>query len=689
MTRDSAARASHAAARLAFLLLFCGALAALPAAADDQPHAHEHEHGEEHDDAERIVVTATPLAHERDQLALPVDQLDREQIIENLGSTIGETLRNTPGVTSTGFSAGASRPVIRGQDAFRTEVLESGLSTQDASRLSPDHGVPVNPLAAQYIEVVRGPGILRYGGGASAGVVNAITNRVPQQRNDAPLTGELVGIYGENADERKLSALAGGDLPTDDYGDFVWHFDTLLSQSDDYDTGSGGKQPGTDTDAFSATGGASWFFDAGRVGVAYTRFENEYGIPEEDEPVTIDMKTDRVRVEGDWNVDGDVVRQITFRGVYSDYTHDEKVDGDVGQTYDNEEVEGRAELLHGELFGFVGAAGLHGRYQDLKTSGEASEFLDPSETETIAFYLFEERKLTEHVDLELGFRAEGVWVDGRDINGRSRDESFAPISGSAAIVAHPFDGWSFGVTGLVGQRAPSQVELFASGPHEATATFEIGDPGLDKETSYTGEIRISGRQGRFRIETAAFATRYRDYIFGRLTGVTVDEDGDPAGDELDVLVYEDRNALFYGGEAVVGIDLFELCAGMVSTEWDFDFVRARFTNGDGNKNVPRITPIRWGGRLLYEHERVSVNFGFRRTESQQHGAENEFETSKFTLLELGARVRLPFYEDVVPLELGMQARNLLDEEVRNAVSFNKDEVELAGRSFLFSVHARF
>lgn len=662
-------------------------LAATVVGATDEPHAHDHAHGEEHEEIERIVVTLSPLAHEVEELAVPVDQLDREKVIEQLGATIGDTLRNVPGVTNSGFSGGVGRPVIRGQDAFRTEVLEGGLSTQDASRLSPDHAVPVNPLAAQHIEVVRGPGVLRYGGGSSAGVVNAITNRVPKDRQGDSLTGEVMGIYGDNADQRDLFALLDGGYYTDEHGDFAWHFDTLVRKSDDYQTGSRGKQEGTSTEAFSVSGGASWFFDKGRVGVAYSRFENVYGIPE-DEPVTIDMKTDRVRVETDIFEPIEGIRKLTFRGVYSDYTHDEVAEGVIGQTFNNHEFEGRLEALHDDFFGFVGAAGLHGKFQDLKAGGEAEAFLAPSDTSSIAFYIFEERPLSQHVDLELGFRTEGVWVDGTPRAGRKREKQFAPLSGSAALVYHTTQGWTLGLTGLVGQRAPSQVELFARGPHEATGTFEIGDADFDEETSYTGELRIAGNVDRVLIETTGFVTRYNDFIFGQLTGRTVDDDGDPAGTELDELSYKNRNVLFYGAEVQVSSELFRLGEGAFSTEWQFDYVRARFTGG-GNRNVPRITPIRWGGRLNYERERVKAHVGFLRTESQRHGSADEFETGSFTMLELGARYQLPAYGAMLPLELGMTARNLLDQNARNAVSFNKEGVLSPGRSFLFSVNARF
>ncbi len=675
-----------------FLICLLIALCLSPqnAPAADEPHAHEHEHGDNHEPFEEIVVTATPMAHKEEELASSIEQLNRGDIVEQLGATLGETLRQVPGVTNSGFSAGASRPVIRGQDAFRTEVLESGLATHDASRLSPDHAIPVNPLTAQHVEIVRGPGTVRYGGGASAGVVNAITDRIPARPIDVPLKGEVIGIFGQNAEERDLATVLSGGIQTTEYGEFAWHFDGLLRESDVYNTGSRGDQPGTNTDSFGVSGGASWFGEKGQVGASYSRFESRYGIPEGDEDILIDMKTDRLRLEASLEEPTKGLREITFRGVYSDYTHDEIAEGEVGQTFDNREVDTRVEALHDPIFGFLGSVGLHGKFQDLEAGGEAEEFLAPSETGSIALYVFEEQHLTDHVDLQLGFRAEGVWVEGtpRGVDNK-QTEKFAPLSGSAAIVFHPTEEWSLGLTGSAGQRAPSQVELFARGPHEATGTFEVGDEDFDEETSFTGELRLSGWLDRVHIETAAFVTRYEGFIFGEITGRTVDEDGDPAGDELDELFYDARDALFWGGEVEIQSDLVEIFDGMVGTEWQFDYVRARFRGQPGNKNVPRITPIRWGGRLTYEHDRVSGSFGFLRTEKQRNGAPNEFETGSFTMLELAARYRIPTLEDVVPIEVGMVARNLLDQNARNAVSFSKEEVLSPGRSFLFSVHARF
>lgn len=661
--------------------------------ADD--HAHEHRH-EEHTPTETIVVTGTPLVHDRDELAIPVERIDREELILNLGSTLGETLSQVPGVATTGFAGGASRPVIRGQDAYRTEVLEDGLRTQDVSRESPDHAVPVNPLAAQRVEIVRGPATLRYGGGASAGVVNVITHRIPDRLPDEAISGEIFGGIGLVANERDLAARLDGA-----HGALAWHADGMLRTANNYSIPNDSNphtQAGTSVDSWMGSLGGAWIGDVGRLGFSYVRAASEYGIPEESAPVEIDQHTDRFRFEGDLESPAQGIRSLRVRGVYSDYEHDEKVDGDVGQTYRNEEFEGRLEMLHEPVAGFTGALGLQGGHRDFRGEGEAAEFLAPAETTTVAVYVFEERTLMSELDAEFGFRVEHTNVDGRDITDRRRDKDFVPVSGSLGLVGTPFDWLTIGLTGTVSQRAPAQVELLARGAHEATATFEIGDPELDMETAYAGDLRIALENARGRLELSSFVTRYDDFIFAALTGNEVDEDGNPAApgdDALDELIYRNRDAVFYGTEISGSLDLVELPFfggdhAMLGIDGRFDFVRARFAS-DANttsRDVPRITPIRWGSSLFLENEAFEGRVGFVRTEPQSRNGEFETPTKSYTYLNASLAYRVEPKEGV-PIELTVVARNLLDVRGRNAVAFNKDEVLLPGRAIRFGLRTRF
>ena len=56
-------------------------------------------------------------------------------------------------------------------------IQENGVGSGDVSALGEDHGVPLDPLAADKIEVVRGPMSSLYGSDAMGGVVNIITNQ--------------------------------------------------------------------------------------------------------------------------------------------------------------------------------------------------------------------------------------------------------------------------------------------------------------------------------------------------------------------------------------------------------------------------------------------------------------------------------------------------------------------------------
>ena len=666
-----------------------GPLAAGPALGQPAPHAHEHEHSL-HPDTEQIIVTASPLEHTRDELALPVNRLSRQQVLDRAAVTIGETTERVPGLATTGFSTGASRPVIRGQNAYRTAVLEDSLPTQGVSQLSPDHGVPANPLAAEAIEIVRGPATLRYGGGAGAGAVNVLTGRIPMKRPEAPISLDTYGAYGTNANTGLAAVLAEGIQ-----GNVGWHVDGVYHHSNDYETGSGTRQNGTHAKGGAGSAGATWFGEHTRVGGSYTHFRSDYGVPEEGEPVSIDMDTNRYRLEAETEDALPGVHTLRATGVYSDYEHQEIADGEVGQTFDNDQFDGRIELLHEPISGFDGALGFTGEYRDFSAGGEAAEFLAPTRSWQFAAYLFEERQLTSAIETQFGLRIEGAGVRGTPISGVRKERHFVPVSGSIGLLARPQADFALGLTWSASQRAPSDVELFARGPHEATGTFEVGSPSLDVETGYSGELRYQLDKGRVHFDGATFVTYFDDYIFGNLTGVRVDEEGDPvpAGtdDALDQLFYVSRDALFYGGELSLELDLFELDDVSFKLDGQFDWVRARFTDLSGieNRNVPRIPPIRWGGGLSFQSPTWMARVGFYRSQRQQYPGQFETATRAYTFLDLDIRWNVATLANGLDVDLMLTGRNLTDAAARNPIAINKDEVELPGRWIRVGVRARF
>ena len=114
-----------------------------------------------------VVVTGNPLG--RDTAAAPVNSLDGTELLLRSGSTLGETLSQTPGVSNSYFGPNAGRPIIRGLDGDRIRLLNNGGASHDLSGLSPDHALAQDPLSLERIEVLRGPGALLYGGSAVGG----------------------------------------------------------------------------------------------------------------------------------------------------------------------------------------------------------------------------------------------------------------------------------------------------------------------------------------------------------------------------------------------------------------------------------------------------------------------------------------------------------------------------------------
>ncbi|MFN3609633.1 MAG: TonB-dependent receptor, partial [Hyphomonas sp.] len=121
-----------------------------------------------------IIVTAPGPARSSDELIGNATALDRADIIGRLSGTLGDTLSGEPGVSSTFFGQGASRPVLRGLGAERVQVLTNGIGVIDVSAASPDHQVSADGIDADKIEILRGPAALAYGGQAIGGVVNVI-----------------------------------------------------------------------------------------------------------------------------------------------------------------------------------------------------------------------------------------------------------------------------------------------------------------------------------------------------------------------------------------------------------------------------------------------------------------------------------------------------------------------------------
>ena len=185
----------------------------------------------EDDDKDQAIVV-TGVRRPAGDILGNASVLDEEELAHDMKPSLGDTLADLPGVSASSFGPTASRPILRGLSGERAGVLVDGLTSMDLSASDPDHAVAINPLTAERIEVLRGPGALIYNSSAIGGVVNVIDTRIPRHV-PKEVDADLMLHYGSAANER--SGNIGVDVPLG--GHFVEHADASYSKYDDLHVG--------------------------------------------------------------------------------------------------------------------------------------------------------------------------------------------------------------------------------------------------------------------------------------------------------------------------------------------------------------------------------------------------------------------------------------------------------------------
>ena len=675
-------------------------------------------HGQTFDsDLDEIIVTGSPLNRSVDEAITGVSVLSGDELSDRLAATIGETLKSEPGVSSTFFGAGASRPILRGQGGDRVRVLNNGIGSIDASSASPDHAVAAEPAQAERIEVLRGAALLRYGSSGAGGVVNVIDGRIP---TEIPEDG-LNGAFRIGASSVDAGREVAGSIDTA-LGNFVLHLDGTFKETDDYDIpgfaesaaaraaeeaeeeeheGEDGHEHEEEEEAFgtldnsavksqSITGGLSYVGSRGHIGFAVQHFESDYGVPgghgheeeeeeehedeehegeEEEELVTIGLDQTRFDVNGRLDLDGFIETLQVFAG-YADYKHIEFEGDEVGTVFTNEGYEVRAEAIQKETNGWTAAYGAQLRDRDFAAIGDEA-FVPPTNTQQIGLYTFQEKTMG---DLHLEGAARLEFTDQENsVTNQSID--FEGVSLSLGGDYHVNDSLRLGGTVFRTERAPTTEELFSNGPHLATDQFELGDPNLGLETATGVELALRHREANHFITVNAFYTDYSDYIFEQATGDV--EDG------LDVFQFSAEDATFQGFEVQGGVDVGQWGAFNMTLDGLVEYVRAKTESG----NLPRIPPLSTLVGIEAESDRFSLRAELDYAAEQNKVNTFETPTEDYALVNLFVSWKAPIESQ--PVRLSLSLNNVFDEDARQHASFLKDDVPLPGRNLRFSASTTF
>ncbi len=644
-----------------------------------------------------VSVTASRLGESASELAQPVTVLEGRKLLLNLEATIGETLAEQPGVRSTYFGPASSRPVIRGLDGDRIRVLQNGLNTIDASATSFDHAVSFDPVSVSKIEVVRGPATVLFGPNAIGGVVNVTDNRIPSEKIGEWVTGS-VGMRASSADNGIGSdfELEGGA------GGFAWHVEGYKRNVEDLEIPGYARSkrfreanPGDpanderghlenswfDTEGFSA--GASYVWDSGYFGLAYSGFDTEYGSPAEKE-VSIDMRQRRWDFHGAFHEPFQGFKEIKYRFATSNYEHTEFEGPEPGTTFTNDGYDGRIEFAHEKWGPVQGTFGYQTQRSDFEAVGD-EKFLPEVLTNSHSAFVFEEFELAQGWRLEGGLRYDHTSTEAKeDVDfGPDRERNFDALSGSFGVVYTPNEDYVVALSSSWTERAPTYQELYAGGPHVATGAFEQGDDGLSTEKSLGFDLSLRKRTGRVTGAVTVFYNRFNDFIGLFPTGGI--EDG------LPVYAYQGTDAEFFGAEVEATFHLLgpvvagEVAEDHLDLELRADYVQAN--DRETGDPLPRISPFHASAALDYQRGPFGARLESVFSAHQAETADNELPTDSYVMF--NAAVSYTLKSGAVTTDFYVKGVNLTNEEAREHTSFLKDIAPLSGRGVVAGVKVNF
>ena len=667
-----------------------------------------------------LEITATGSQEATQSILTPTKILQGDELLNKLGTTLGATLANELGVSATGYGAGSSRPVIRGLEGSRVQILQNGLSVGDVSNISQDHAVGNNMQSAHQVEILRGAAALLYGSGSSGGLVNVVNDRILTNLPDRA-TGAVNTSY-----ETVNNGRAGAIELDGAFGSFAVHVDTAINNANNYTIpgsstqsqgepvggwtvppgGNGGnnytgKLPNSFSNQNNLGIGASYIGQNGYTGVSVERLNNNYGIPTP-EGGSINQSQNRYDLQHQTRDPFAGFSSFKFSAANSNYNHTEfNAEGEAASLWKNIANEARLELAHNPIAGWKGTFGAQATASSLNATEVGSgsyAIVPPTKTNSNALFWIEEGKWNS-LQGNLGLRYNNVaqkpnlatelepqnTIDPSGITPSIalQNRNFNLMSYSAGGLWNFMQGHGVGVAYTVSQRAPSAQELYSYGAHESTATFDIGNPNLNKETSHNLEFNIQKTSGLMRAKASVYANRFNNYIYGYYTGAAISNGGQD-GDGFSVVTAQQASATIKGVE------------GELTYNWRQKGVGGRIFGDasqgtfDAGGNLPLQPAPRLGAEIAHERNGWLTNATYIYSYQQNKLATwEQGPAPSYNLLNAG----ISYTEKIrdVNWTVFMNMKNLLNDQIRYATTPMAVRLYAPqpGRSFMVGLRGTF
>ncbi len=488
---------------------------------------------------------AVTIISKRDQLteskqALTV--LDPKKLEKTRGQTLGESLKEIPGVTTLQTGPAISKPVIRGLHSQRILVLNAGVQ-QEGQQWGGEHAPEIDPFSPSRIEVLKGAAGVQYGAGAIGGVIRVS----PRELRVTPgFGGELtLNGFSNNLQGAGSLLLEGASKRFAGWG---WRAQGSMRKAGDAQSPNFKIQNSgfAERDWSSALG---YHNDRTGLELYYSHFGTELGIfrgahignvtdllraiergrPATNTEFSYDVKPPKQDISHNLlSIKGH--HQIASLGrveMQYGWQQNHRQEFDAHKPFSSEPPtepsfdltltthSGDLGFHHNPIKNFYGHVGVTGMRQGNVQTGTV--LLIPNFRAYSAGAFIHESwtngKLTFDGGARYDYRRVQAYLRNRDDGLITNLHEYANFTGVGGLIFQFAREWSLGANIGSAWRPPSLNELYSNGVHHGTAQFEIGDLQLKSERSFNVDATLRHVSERSRVEVSAYRNRMNNFIF--------------------------------------------------------------------------------------------------------------------------------------------------------------------------------
>ena len=643
-----------------------------------------------------VVVSASPTAGLTSEQYQSTASKTRADLLASPGTTFAEKISDLPGVAMRGLGSAPNRPILRGLGDNEVLVLEDGLRMGDIATYDPAHATPVDAMEISQIDVVRGPATILYGPSTIGGIVNVITDIVPDV-TDRRVSG-LVSAEGSTGANQAAgyfdNVFSDGHQALKVSAGGVHGEDIRIPRRTYTDPGSGesydlDRMPQSFDRNWEAGAGYAYQAPFGTIGIGAKHFQTNYGItgapPNEDfidfPPTTsrITQGRNTVELRSLFNVSNSVLDQLRVTAGYNDYNQSEfptaqdssGVSEPQANHFHKQSVNAIVQFQQQPWGRLHGTLGLWSNFENLTIEGDQP--LGPNSLTTgLAGYAYEEFVATDRTRIQAGLRYDYNKIQTHPFSG-STDSVFQTlhesrlsnaVTASLGVVQRLDPHLTASFSAARSFRAPTVQELFANGLDAASGTYSVGDASLQPETGYGVDASLRGTYGNVSFDVSPYVNYIHNYIFGFLRGDTIQD--------FPVRQFAPTNARLFGFEASVTVQPVQSLALRLST----DYVNAEDTRL--NQPLPFTPPLRGLFRATYSKQRFMGMFEERVAARQSRLGDGDTPTAGYAITNLGVGVRIS--NGAFVHDLRLYCDNVFNQVYRDNLSVVKDFIPQPGRA---------